>query len=41
MVAVPETNLVMIAISQDKNPENDLVLRHEIVKLLNDINWTL
>ena len=42
MVAVPGTqkNLVMIAISQDKDPNNDIELRHRMVDLLNEINRT-
>jgi len=40
MVAVPTKNLVMIAISQDKNPTNDELLRNEMVNFLNQINAT-
>jgi hypothetical protein len=42
MVAVPGTrnNLVMIAISQDKDPANDVDLRNRMVQLLNQINQT-
>ena len=38
MVAVPKSKLVMIAISQDKNPKNDLILRRQMVDLLKRIN---
>lgn len=38
MVAVPNSKLVMIAISQDKTPENDLILRRNMVDLLARIN---
>ncbi len=45
MVAVPTTNLVIIAISQDKNPEDDVQLRKEFVAFLEQLNqstndWT-
>jgi hypothetical protein len=40
MVAVPTTNLVMIAISQDKNPTNDDLLRKKMVIFLNQLNET-
>jgi len=38
MVAVPRNKLVMIAISQDKNPANDEELRRKMVDLLERIN---
>lgn len=40
MVAVPTTNLVIIAISQDKNPANDESLRNNMVIFLNRLNET-
>lgn len=40
MVAVPTTNLVIIAISQDKSPANDVLLRKEMVIFLNQLNQT-
>jgi hypothetical protein len=45
MVVVPTTNLVMIAISQDKEPQKDAFLRQQMVDLLNKLNtitkaWT-
>ena len=45
MVAVPRSRLVMIAISQDSDPDQDILLRIQMVKLLEQINqrggpWT-
>lgn len=38
MIAVPDKNLVMIAISQDKNPTSDEALRRDMVHLLDVLN---
>jgi len=38
MVAVPNSKLVMIAISQDKKPEKDIILRRQMVDLLDRMN---
>jgi hypothetical protein len=40
MVAVPTKRLVILAISQDKNPENDESLRKEMIVFLNALNLT-
>lgn len=41
MVALPERNLVILAISQNKNPEQDKALRTEMVSLIEKINLLL
>ncbi|MDF1683232.1 MAG: hypothetical protein P1U36_01100 [Legionellaceae bacterium] len=38
MVVVPGKTLVLLAISQDKNPTEDVILRQKMVRLLNRIN---
>lgn len=40
MVAVPNTQLVIIAISQDKDPSRDIQLRDDMIRFLHKLNRT-